>query len=135
LGRFDKTRRADPERFLCRRYAGNVRADELIDWMEFAHADEKGIGWIDDLRAKRSKDSWRNRDLWPGELLEVDLFRRIVSRNRIYQGYCSQYQYFKQQKIRPSAFQRQIDKLDQKQMVGGTFLLIANDVAGSENPP
>ena len=51
----EKLLRSDPQRFLSRRYASRVRTDELIDWMEFAHADEKGIGWVDELRAKPTK--------------------------------------------------------------------------------
>jgi hypothetical protein len=131
----EKLLRTDPERFLCRpRYAGSVRTDELIDWMEFAHADEGGLAWIDELRTKPNRESWwsRNRALTREELLEVELFRRLTSRNRIYQGYCSQYRYFKQHKIRPSAFQHHIEKLDRSQMVGDTYLLVANDMAGSD---
>lgn len=128
----EKLLRTDPERFLCRRYAGSVRTDELIDWMEFAHGDEKGIAWIDDLRTKPSADSWFNSSLSRDEHLEVELFRRLASRNRIYKGYCAQYHYFKEQKVRPSAYQQQIEKLDKSQMVGDTYLLVSGDVADSE---
>ena len=100
--------------------------------MEFAHADDKGIGWIDDLRTKPGRDPWWNKALSREELLEVELFRRLTARNRIYQGCCAQYQYFKEEKIRPLAYQDQIEKLDKSQMVEDTYLLIANDVAGSE---
>jgi len=128
----EKLLRSDPERFLRRRYAETVHTDELIDWMEFAHAVEKGIGWIDELRVKPSRDSWWNTALSHDELLDVELFRRLASRNRIFQGYCAQYKYFKQQKIRPSEFQLQIEKLDRSQMVEDTYVLIANELAGSE---
>ena len=122
-----------PERFLCRRYAGSVKTEELIDWLEFANADEKGIGWVDELRTKPSKDSWWDKQqLSRAEIGDVELLRRLASRNRIYQGYCSQYQYFKQHKVRPSAYQHQIEKLDSSQMVEGTYLLIANDAADLE---
>lgn len=46
----EKLLRAEPQRFLGRRYASNVRSDELIDWLEFAHDDAQGLGWIDSLR-------------------------------------------------------------------------------------
>ena len=123
---------ADPQRFFGRRYATSVRADELIDWMEFAHDDEKGIGWIDELRTMPSRDSWRNKALTREEVLEIELFRRLASRNRIYQGYCSQYQFFKQNKIRPMEYQRQIEQLDRSQLVGDTFLMVANEILHSD---
>ena len=80
-----------------------------------------------------TKGFWLYEDtvLTPSEILEIELFKRLSSRNRIYQGYCSQYQYFRQQKLRPSAFQDQIDKLDKSQMVGDTYILVANEMAGS----
>ncbi len=46
----EKLLRADPERLLGHRYAGAVRADEIVDWMEFAHEDEKGLLWLDGCR-------------------------------------------------------------------------------------
>ena len=123
--------RNDPERYLSRRYAGALRTDELIDWMEFAHAEDKGIAWIDELRTKKI-DPWYASALSRDELLEIELFRRLASRNRIYQSYCAQYQYFKQHKLRPSAYQHQIDKLDKSQMVRDTYLLVANELAASD---
>ena len=46
----EKLLRIGPQRFLGSRYADYVRTDELIDLMDFAYDEEKGIGWIDELR-------------------------------------------------------------------------------------
>ncbi len=129
----EKLLRADPERYLCRRYASAIRTDELIDWMEFAHGEEKGLDWIDQLRTRRI-DPWLTTRLSQRELMEIELFRRLASRNRIYQSYCWQYQHFKQHKIRPSVYQQQIDKLDRSEMIGDAYLFVSSEVAASDQP-
>ena len=83
--------------------------------------------------AKRGKVSLWESALTRDEVLEIDFFRRLASRNRIYQGYTAQYQYFKEQKIRPSAYQQHIDNLDKSHRIGDIYLLVANEVLGAES--
>jgi hypothetical protein len=129
----EKLLRADPERYLSRRFASAVRTDELIDWMEFAHDEDKGLDWIDQLRTRRI-DPWLARRLSRDELMDTELLRRLASRNRIYQSYCCQYQHFKQHKHRPSVYQQQIDKLDRSALVRDTYLFVSSEVAALDQP-
>ena len=128
----EKFLRSNPERFLDYKLASAFRTDELIDWMDFANGETKGFNWIDELRPKYGKDSFyffSRYEMTQEEHLEISILRKMVARNRIYQGYCSQFQYFKEQKIRPSTFQVQVDSLDSNQMVHDTYLLVANNLS------
>lgn len=122
----EKLLRHDPERFLARRYASVVRTEEILDWMDFAFGEEKGLAWIDEFRAKPSKDSWWSSSLRNTEYLEIDILRRLVSRDRLYQGYCSQYQYFRDCKIRPSVFQQELLSLGNVSEADSTYFLVAS---------
>ena len=122
---------SNPERFLDYKLASAFRTDELVDWMDFAYGEAKGFKWIDDLRPKYGKDSFymfSKYQISPSEQLEIDIMRKLVARNRIYQGYCSQFQYFKEIKIRPSTFQATVDSLNSAQMIKDTYIFVANSL-------
>lgn len=60
------------------------------------------------------------------------MFRRLAARNRIFKGYRSQYQFFREHKVRPLDFQNQVENLDKSQLVAGTFLLVADEFVKSQ---
>ncbi len=105
-----------------------LRIDELVDWLEFAHNDPRGLDWIDELRTKRI-DPWYAASLSNSEQLELDLLRRLTSRNRIFESYRSQYQFLRNRKTRPSEFQHQTERLDRSLAVQDTLVLVDNELA------
>ena len=94
-----------------------LRSDELIDWLDFSYKSDRGIEWMDDLR---SDTSWLPRirtKLGDTEKLQLEVMRKIVARDRIYNGYLSQYQYFSDAGIRPSAVQHYIESIPQENKI------------------
>ena len=53
-----------PERFLFSDFAQDVPVSVLVEWFDFAYQEEKGYGWIDDLRGKTR--SWYSQDDYAG---------------------------------------------------------------------
>lgn len=58
-----------PERFLHPEFADLVPAAALCEWMDFAHAEERGFDWLDELRGGLPK--WAGRPSLAGRLGSV----------------------------------------------------------------
>lgn len=116
-----------PERLLCSAYGSTVRTDEIIDWMDFAHGADKGIEWIDELRKNLSSFRMPQIRLSGADVKGIEIMRKLVARDRIYQGFSLQYRYLDSAKLRPSAMQQYIDSLDPTEKCGDSFLFVSND--------
>ncbi len=42
----------NPERFLFSNFAKDLPISTLAEWLDFSYGEEKGYGWIDELRSK-----------------------------------------------------------------------------------
>ncbi|GIZ51105.1 hypothetical protein [Noviherbaspirillum aridicola] len=117
----------DPERFLLSAYSASIRTEEIVDWLDFAHGTEKGIAWVDDLRAQMSP--FRLPQLKPSttDTTGIDVLRKFASRNRVYEGYALQYRYLEANGIRPSIMQQFVESLPASDRLGDCFLFVANE--------
>lgn len=123
--------KGEPERFMYDRYVEHVKADELVDWMDFANNSDKGIEWIDDIRRKitwKPKMPTFSKKLDQDEQLQIELMRKVVARERVFDGYASQYKYFSQIKQRPSTVQQYIESLPKDSSVDECFVLLSDDL-------
>lgn len=132
----DHLLRSNPSRFLSKKYAPDVKTDEIIDWLDFAHDEDKGLEWVDELRL-HSIDS-KNPisfaiSLTNDDKFEIELLRKLTARNRIFQSYCAQYEHFFENKIRPSSYQGLIDNLDKAYLVSDTFVLVSDNLLSLPN--
>jgi hypothetical protein len=118
--------RDDPERFLFSVYAKHARTDEIIDWMDFSKGADKGIEWIDELRSNMSPVRFPQIKLSKRDAIEMEVIRKFSARNRIYDGYTSQYRYLKSINRRPSELQAYFDSLSADDRVEDCNLLIAD---------
>ena len=124
----------NPERMMHPRYVKYVRTDNLIDWLNFANQSDKGIDWIDELRDKKS---WIPNFTKPNiqilmepnheEKLKIEIMRKIVAREKILDGYVSQYEYLSKIKQKPSTVQQLIESIPKKEVVEECFILLSND--------
>lgn len=121
----DLVLRQDPQRLLASGYAPLAKAEEIVDWMDFANDTEKGIEWIDRLRERQTSFALPQIRIPESERTGMELMRKFASRNRIYQGYLPQYEYLEQQGLRPSAVDEFIGALDPSMRVQDCFVLIA----------
>ena len=118
--------RQDPQRFLTSGYAPLAKSEEIVDWMDFANDTDKGIEWIDRLRERQTSFSLPQIRISESERTGMELMRKFASRNRIYQGYLPQYEYFERQGLRPSAVDEYLGALDPAMRVQDCFVLVAN---------
>lgn len=124
---------SSPARFLTAGY-GDVTTAELVDWLDFAHGTEHGIAWIDTLR--RQSAGFRLPHFGPAatDLLAIDLIRKFCARDRIFQGYVSQYAYFASHALLPSQHRQFVDSLGQDMATGDCFIFVSTDVQPAGAP-
>jgi hypothetical protein len=114
----------EPERFLDCRYANAVKTDELFDWLDFSYETEKELGWIDELRNKPTWWPDRHRDLTDVEKGEIEAMKKLVARNRVYEGYISQYSLLAAQQNRPSAVQSYFNSIPDSEKVDDCLVFV-----------
>ena len=74
--------RDEPERLMSPRYAPFLKADEMIDWLDFSFQSERGLEWIDELRGTTSWMPRIRSKLDNDEKLELEVkSTRLVKRS------------------------------------------------------
>ncbi len=127
----DLVLKGEPERFMYDRYVDHVKTDELVDWMDFASSSNNGIGWVDDLRRKitwKPKMSTFTKKIDLDEQIQIELMRKVVAREKIIEGYVTQYKYFSDIKQRPSTVQQYFESLPKESGVEECFVLISDEI-------
>jgi hypothetical protein len=137
-----------PERFLYSDFAEDVPVSNLIEWLDFAHGEEKGVERIDELRAKTTgwytgtdyKEFGRKTGRMVSNIREtitrktdaekewqlnkvIPSFQKLIARNNVLDGYLGQYQYLEEHHILPSTFENEIANISPEFHVDGYILL------------
>jgi hypothetical protein len=138
----------NPERFLFSDFAKDVPASNLIEWLDFAHGEEKGYGQLDELRAMTT--GWYtgidNKEIgrkagrafstighkisrkadaemeWQLKKV-IPSFQKLIARNSVLDGYVGQYQYLDEHNILPSTFENEIANISPEFHVDGYIIL------------
>ena len=117
----------DPERFLTRKYANHIKSEEIVDWLEFVEKSGKGLDRLDDLRAASPMINLFS-SISQEEILGLDVTRKLIERDKVLQGYVSQYEYYASIKKRPSEVQRYLDNLPTDEQVSDCYMFISKDL-------
>lgn len=137
-----------PERFLFSDFAQDVPVSVLVEWLDFAYQEEKGYGWIDELRGQTRSwyaqdDNARvakgfsfvgkilNRENKAIKLTELDQdrdrvipsFQKLVARSNVFEGYKAQYELLETNNVTPSEFESKMALLAPKAAVNGFLIL------------
>ncbi len=129
-----------PERFLASDFVDDVSITELVEWLDFAHAQTQGYGWIDQLRRKLDEPwynrSWLpimhsgsglNRNIGVGMEKEQSMFipsiRKLIARNQVLEGYVAQYEFLATENLVPSAYEQAIAALPKSSAIDDHFIL------------
>ena len=137
-----------PERFLFSDFAQDVPVSVLVEWLDFAYQEDKGYGWIDELRGQTR--SWYAQDDNAGvakgfsfvgkmlsrenkavKLAEIDQdrervipsFQKLVARSNVFEGYKAQYELLETNNVTPSEFESKVALLALKAAVDGFLIL------------
>ncbi|MBM7843571.1 hypothetical protein [Herpetosiphon giganteus] len=115
----------NPQRFLSSNFVEQISTITLIDWMDFAHGESKGLLWIDELRRQITSRNipinvnmqsvsrfmpWSSNISNEYELL-ISLMQRLVQRNTILETNLAQYQMLEDIAIPPSMMQSQLEQI------------------------
>jgi hypothetical protein len=138
----------NPERFLFSDFAEAVPVSNLVDWLDFAHGEEKGYEQIDALRAmttgwytgmdrkeisRKTGQAFSNIGQKISRKTDAELewqlkkvvpsFQKLIARNNVLDGYIGQYQYLEEHNILPSTFENEIAKISSEFHVDGYIIL------------
>jgi hypothetical protein len=138
----------NPERFLFSDFSEAVPVSNLVEWLNFAHGEEKGYEQLDELRAMTTgwytgidrKEIGRKTGRALSNIghkfsrkadaeLEWQLkkvvpsFQKLVARNNVLDGYVGQYQYLEEHNILPSTFENEIATISPELYIDGYILL------------
>ncbi|TGD72220.1 hypothetical protein E4634_16270 [Mangrovimicrobium sediminis] len=120
----------DPERFLRAKYVSTAKAIDLTTWMDFINDTNKELNWIDEFRAAPTPLlPSLSKTLDDREQLEVDLMRKLVARDNVYEGYVSQYDYYATIEARPSAVQQYIESVPAENSVNECLMFLNSDLS------
>jgi len=137
-----------PERFLFSDFAQDVPVSVLVEWLDFAYQEEKGYGWIDDLRGKTrswysqydyagvakgfpSVGKMLNRKIRSVKLIEIEQdrkrvipsFQKLVARSNVFEGYKAQYGLLEAHNVTPSEFESKVALFAPEAAVDGYLIL------------
>jgi hypothetical protein len=138
----------NPERFLFSDFAEAVPVSNLVEWLDFAHGEEKGYEQIDALRAmttgwytgmdrkeisRKTGQAFSNIGQKISRKTDAELewqlrkvvpsFQKLIARSNVLDGYIGQYQYLEEHNILPSTFENEIAKIPSEFHVDGYIIL------------
>jgi hypothetical protein len=138
----------NPERFLFSDFAKDVPVSNLIEWLDFAHGEEKGYGQLDELRAmttgwytgidkkeigRKTGRAFSNIGQKIARKTDAEMewqlkkvipsFQKLIARNSVLDGYVGQYQYLEEHNILPSTFEKEIANISPEFHVDGYIIL------------
>lgn len=144
-----------PERFLFNDFAQDVPASALVEWLDFAYQEEKGYGWIDELRGQtkpwyaqndpagvaerftnvrknllsRKNGAAKRTDIDHDREWVIPSFQKLVARSNVFEGYKAQYELLEANNVTPSQFEREVELLAETDAVDGFLILKPADSA------
>ncbi len=127
----------NPQRFLYSDFADSISTMMLIDWMDFAHGEQKGLVWIDELREKLvPQSSPVNVNMEAISRLNpfsgnpphekdtvVPLMQRLVQRQAVFDTYVEQYAMLEGMGLTPSTMQAQLAQVPASDTSDGFVIL------------
>ncbi|MFV8780916.1 hypothetical protein ACNKU7_00715 [Microbulbifer sp. SA54] len=128
----------NPERFLEKKYVELLPSSQLATWMDFAHNEDRGFEWIDNLRSRTSSSTFsRVKSLFSDSLDKneqelITSMNNMVSRNSVLEGYESQYQFFLEHKLTPSEFDAGTQKISKESAIEELLILAPKTEATSQ---
>ncbi|WP_393009788.1 hypothetical protein [Limnothrix redekei] len=130
-----------PERFLATDFADTVPVTELAQWMDFIQPEQRGLGWVDELRLKMN-ETWYARGWLPnlGNLgsglsrnaglgldqekqVVIPTLRKLLARSAVFEGYVAQYKLLEDQQLTPSALEAKLLSLPESSVIKGYIVL------------
>jgi hypothetical protein len=127
-----------PERFLATDFVDFVSVAELVQWFDFVYKENKGLGWIDEMRLKIN-ERWYSKGWFSGdnsglnksvgiglekeEKILIPALRKLIARSGVLEGFIVQYNLLNSNKMKPSEFEQKLADLPEASFVDGYLIL------------
>ena len=148
----------NPERLLFSDFAQKLPTSTLAEWLDFTYGEEKGYGWIDELRCKTrpwySDDGYAEvgkgaakvtsslfnvASRYVGKVVEEEIdrqqvkvlpsFQKLVARNNVLEGYIEQYKLLESSNTTPTELETQMGSIAQSKTLDGYLVLEPSEEA------
>lgn len=116
----------DPERLLHSRYLKPLPTSEIVAMLDFVNGTQRGIGWVDELRARQGRATIFALPTANTETAAIDFARKLRARDEVLQGYAAHFEFLAPKKIKASDFTSEITTLLER---GGDAALWITEVA------
>jgi hypothetical protein len=127
-----KALKTDPQRLIHHRYLSSMPADSLLKLLDFAHQTNKGVQWLDELRAMESDASLLRLPKFGSEDAELEFVRKLVARDDVLAGYESHLNFLVEQDIRSCDFQAKVQELaDNSPGTDPVWVVLAEPIASN----
>ncbi|MEL6223821.1 MAG: hypothetical protein AAFR31_14405, partial [Cyanobacteria bacterium J06627_8] len=142
----------NPERFLFSDFAKELPVSTLAEWLDFSYGEEKGYGWIDELRdrtrpwyaedgyvevgigaAKVTSSFFKVASQYAGKVVENEIdrqhtkvipsFQKLVARNNVLEGYVEQYKLLEASNTTPTVLDSKMKSIVESESVNGYLIL------------
>jgi hypothetical protein len=130
-----------PEKFLGNEFAATAPILALVEWLDFAYAEAKGLAWIDELRAK--SDPWyyyKSLEALPAsrkigsqaarnEIVDIHhttiipALQKLVARNSVLDTYLAQYELMEQHQLTAFEFENALASVRPEDQVDNFIIL------------
>lgn len=127
-----------PERFIGGDYVDQLPAKTLVDLLDFAHDERRGIEWFDELRLDASKhstlfgnlassapDSLRKRLIKGDPEGSIDLAKGLFARANVLDANVAHFEFLRDKQISASNFQQQLEHARQES--GSEAICVSTD--------
>lgn len=92
------------EQLLDSRYVNPLPTAALVDVLDFAHQEQRGLGWIDELRAAYGHVTALKSNLRSIDEAAIRYARKLQARNEVLDGYCSHFEFLAAKRLSASTF-------------------------------
>ena len=97
-----------PTRLLEGKYVDDLPAAELIDVLEFANAEERGVAWLDELR--RPLGEFKLPDFGSIEKPNIQFAKALSARNKVLNSFAAHFDFLAAKKVPATAFSRALEE-------------------------
>lgn len=94
------------EQLLDSRYVSALPTAALVDVLDFAHQQQRGLGWIDELRTAYGHVAALRSNIRSIDEAAIRYARKLQARNEVLGGYCSHFEFLAAKRLSASTFAR-----------------------------
>lgn len=100
----------EPARLLDARYVDGLPAQELTRLLDFTHATDRGIGWVDEMRRSLGKSTLFTSSVRVADKSSIEFCKKLRAKDQVLQSYVGHFGFLADKQISASYFAGAIEQ-------------------------